>query len=379
MRSSDRGHAFPTVSFGILKLAPANSFDPFLFSAPRPADAPDMVGFTDGAEGHMEQVTKKKLALFAGRNSIDLAREVAAGLGVELGEANTAEFANGEIHCRFSTSIRGSDVFIINTHSAWDGGSINDSLIEHLVMVDAAKRASAKRITVVAPFYGYGRQDRKSAGREPITAKLVANMFKAAGADRLVSVDLHSGQIQGFFDGPVDHLTAMPVLVDYLKSLGSDDLVVVSPDAGRVKVAERYANQLGASLAIVHKRRVAGKKNVVEAKDVVGDVEDKVCVLIDDMIDTGGTIVAAAEQLAEKGARSVIAATTHPVLSGPAVDRLKNSIIEKVIVTDTLPLGPEKQFDKLVVLSIAGIIGRAIEAVFMDTTVSEIFDGQNQS
>jgi len=327
----------------------------------------------------MEQVTKKKLALFAGRNSVGLAREVAAGLGVELGEANIAEFANGEIHCRFATSIRGSDVFIINTHSEWEDGSINDSLIEHLVMVDAAKRASAKRITVVAPFYGYGRQDRKSAGREPISAKLVANMFKAAGADRLVSVDLHSGQIQGFFEGPVDHLTAMPVLVDYLKSLGSDDLVVVSPDAGRVKVAERYANQLGASLAIVHKRRVAGKKNVVEAKDVVGDVEGKVCVLIDDMIDTGGTIVAAAEQLAEKGARSVIAATTHPVLSGPAVDRLKNSIIEKVIVTDTLPLGPEKQFDKLVVLSVAGIIARAIEAVFMDTTVSEIFDGQNQS
>ena len=327
----------------------------------------------------MEQVTKKRLALFAGRNSIDLASKVAAGLGVELGEANTSEFANGEIHCRFASSIRGSDVFIINTHSEWEDGSINDSLIEHLVMVDAAKRASAKRITVVAPFYGYGRQDRKSAGREPITAKLIANMFKAAGADRLVSVDLHSGQIQGFFDGPVDHLTAMPVLVDYLKSLGSDDLVVVSPDAGRVKVAERYANQLGASLAIVHKRRVAGKKNVVEAKDVVGDVEDKVCVLIDDMIDTGGTIVAAAEQLAEKGARSVIAATTHPVLSGPAVDRLKNSNIEKVIVTDTLPLGPEKQFDKLVVLSIAGIIARAIEAVFMDTTVSEIFDGQNQS
>jgi len=264
----------------------------------------------------MEQVSKKKLALFAGRNSVDLARAVSEGMGVELGEANVSEFANGEIHCRFSASIRGSDVFIINTHSQWEGGSINDSLIEHLIMVDAATRASAKRITVVAPFFGYGRQDRKSAGREPITAKLVANMFKAAGADRLVSVDLHSGQIQGFFDGPVDHLTAMPVLVDYLKSLGTDDLVVVSPDAGRVKVAERYANQLGASLAIVHKRRVAGRKNEVEAKDVVGDVEGKVCVLIDDMIDTGGTIVAAAEQLAEKGARSVIAATTHPVLSG---------------------------------------------------------------
>jgi ribose-phosphate pyrophosphokinase len=327
----------------------------------------------------MEQVSKKKLALFAGRTSVDLAEDVAAKLGVELGNANIAEFANGEIHCRFSTSIRGADVFIINTHSAWEDGTINDSIIEHLVMVDAATRASAKRITVVAPFYGYGRQDRKSAGREPITAKLVANMFKAAGADRLVSVDLHSGQIQGFFDGPVDHLTAMPVLVDYLRSLGTDDLVVVSPDAGRVKVAERYANQLGASLAIVHKRRVAGLKNAVEAKDVVGEVDGKICVVIDDMIDTGGTIVAAAEQLTEKGARSVIAATTHPVLSGPAVDRLKNSTIEKVIVTDTLPLGPEKQFDKLVVLSVAGIISRAIEAVFMDTTVSEIFDGNNHS
>ena len=246
-------------------------------------------------------------------------------------------------------------------------------------MVDAAKRASAKRITAVAPFYGYARQDRKSAGREPITAKLVATMFKAAGADRIVSVDLHSGQIQGFFDGPVDHLTAMPVLVEYLRSIGDEDLVVVSPDAGRVKVAERYANQLGASLAIVHKRRVAGKKNTVVAKDVVGEVEGKICVIIDDMIDTGGTIVAAAEQLVEKGARSVIAATTHPLLSGPAVDRLKNSVIEQVIVTDTLPLGPEKEFDKIVVLSVAGIIAKAIDAVFCDTTVSEIFGGENNS
>ena len=297
----------------------------------------------------MEQVTQKKLALYAGRNSRELASAVAAGLNVQLGDANIAEFANGEIHCRFATSIRGSDVFILNTHAEWDDGSINDALIEHLVMVDAANRASAKRITAVAPFYGYGRQDRKSAGREPITAKLVANMFKAAGADRLVSVDLHSGQIQGFFDGPVDHLTAMPVLVDYLRSLEVEDLVVVSPDAGRVKVAERYANQLGASLAIVHKRRDATTKNTVVAKDVVGEVEGKVCVLIDDMIDTGGTIVAASEQLVERGAKTVLAATTHPVLSGPAVDRLKNSQIEQVVVTDTLPLGPDKRFDKLVV------------------------------
>ena len=278
----------------------------------------------------MEQVTKKKLALFTGRTTSDLTVSVAEKLGVDVEDANIAEFANGEIHCRFSESIRGADVFIVNTHSEWVDGSINDSIMEHLVMVDAAQRASAKRITVVAPFYGYGRQDRKSAGREPITAKLVANMFYSAGADRLVSVDLHSGQIQGFFDGPVDHLTAMPVLVDYLRDLNIEDLVVVSPDAGRVKVAERYANQLGASLAIVHKRRVAGKKNTVEAKDVVGEVEGKVCVLIDDMIDTGGTIVAAAEQLKEKGAKSVIAATTHPVLSGPAVQRLKDSSLSLI-------------------------------------------------
>jgi len=327
----------------------------------------------------MEQVTKKKLALLTGRSCQELAQDVADRMGEELGHANVSEFANGEIHCRFSESIRGADVFIMNTHSAWEENSINDALMEHLVMVDAATRASAKRITAVIPCYGYARQDRKAAGREPITAKLVANMFKSAGADRIVSVDLHSGQIQGFFDGPVDHLTAMPVLVDYLRSIGDEDLVVVSPDAGRVKVAERYANQLGASLAIVHKRRVAGKKNEVVAKDVVGDVDGKVCVIIDDMIDTGGTIVAAAEQLAEKGARSVIAATTHAVLSGPAVDRLKNSVIEKVIVTDTLPLGPEKQFDKLVVLSVADIIARAIDAVFRDTTVSEIFGGNNLS
>ena len=327
----------------------------------------------------MEQVTKKKLSLFAGRSCPELALAVSERLGVELGESNIAEFANGEIHCRFDESVRGADVFIINTHSAWEDRSINDAIFEHLVMVDAAKRASAKRITAVAPFYGYARQDRKAAGREPITAKLVANMFRVAGTNRIVSVDLHSGQIQGFFDGPVDHLTAMPVLIDYLRSLGAEDLVIVSPDAGRVKVAERYAVQLGAALAMVHKRRIHDRRHAVEAKEVVGDVDDRVCVLIDDMIDTGGTIVAAAEQLAERGARSIIAATTHPVLSGPAVDRLKNSEIEKVIVTDTLPLGPEKRFDTLVVLSVAGVIARAIDAVFMDTTVSEIFGGTNLS
>ena len=230
----------------------------------------------------------------------------------------------------------------------------------------------------MAPFYGYGRQDRKAEGREPITAKLIANMFKAAGAKRLVSVDLHSGQIQGFFDGPVDHLTAMPVLVEWMANNLSGELVVVSPDAGRVKVAERYANLLHANIAIVHKRRVRGVKNAVEAKDVVGEVEGKTCVLIDDMIDTGGTLVAAAEQLAERGAASVYAAATHGVFSGPAIDRIKNSVLEKVVITNTLPLPPEKQIDKIEVLSAAGIIADAIDAVFEDTSVSDIFDGQNQ-
>ncbi len=325
----------------------------------------------------MELITKKRLHLVAGRHNRSLAEEVAERLGEELGSVNIATFANGELHCRFSESIRGADVFIFQGHCSAESGSINDAIMEQLIMVDAARRASAKRITVVAPFFGYGRQDRKSEGREPITAKLMANMFAAAGAKRLVSVDLHSGQIQGFFEGPVDHLTAMPVLVAWMRDLG-DDLVVVSPDAGRVKVAERYANQLHADIAIVHKRRVRGEKNTVEAKDVVGDVRGRTCVLIDDMIDTGGTLVAAAEQLVEHGASVVYAAATHGVFSGPAIDRIKNSVLAKVMVTNTLPLPPEKQIDKIEVLSAAGIIADAIDAVFEDTSVSEIFGGQNQ-
>ncbi|MCX7621417.1 MAG: ribose-phosphate diphosphokinase [Acidimicrobiales bacterium] len=326
----------------------------------------------------MELVQKKRLHLVSGRANLALAEEIAARLGVELGDANLAEFANGELHCRFGESVRGTDVFIIQSGASTAEMSINDALMEQLIMVDAAQRASAKRITVVCPFFAYARQDRKSEGREPITAKLVANMFKTAGATRIISVDLHSGQIQGFFDGPVDHLTAMPVLTDYLANLG-DDWVVVSPDAGRVKVAERYAQTLHADLAIVHKRRVKGLKNEVEARDVVGEVTGRKCVLIDDMIDTAGTIVAAAELLVEHGASEVFAAATHAVLSGAAVDRLKNSVITKVVVTNTLPLPPEKQFDKLEVLSVAGIIADAIDAVFEDTSVSEIFGGANQS
>ncbi len=266
----------------------------------------------------------------------------------------------------------------MQSHGALDTQSINDAVFEHLIMVDAARRASAKRITAVMPFYGYARQDRKSEGREPITARLIADLFAAAGASRLVSIDLHSGQIQGFFNGPVDHLTAMPVLVDHLKTYG-DNLVVVSPDAGRVKVAERYAQQLDADLAIVHKRRLHGVKNAVEAKDVVGEVEGRDCVLIDDMIDTAGTICSAAELLIERGASSVTAAATHGVFSGPAIDRLKNSVLDRVVVTDTLPMPADKQFDKLEVLSVAPLLADAIRAVFEDTSVSRIFGGQNQN
>jgi ribose-phosphate pyrophosphokinase len=327
----------------------------------------------------MELVTKKKLHLVSGRANRPLAEEIAAHLGVQLGEPNIEDFANGEIHCRFGESVRGMDVFIIQSHGATGSMSINDAIVEHLLMVDAARRASAKRITAVMPFYGYGRQDRKAEPREPITAKLVANMFTAAGAGRLLSVDLHSGQIQGFIDNPFDHLTAMPVLVDYLRDNMGDDLVVVSPDAGRVKVAERYANVLHADLAIVHKRRVKGAANMVEAKEVVGNVKGRTCVLIDDMIDTGGTLVAAAEQLVEQGAANVCAAATHGVLSGPAIDRIKNSVINRVVVTNTLPLPPEKQIDKLEVLSVAAIIADAIDAVFEDTSVSEIFGGANEA
>jgi ribose-phosphate pyrophosphokinase len=327
----------------------------------------------------VELVTKKRLVLVAGRANHDLAEEVAAALGIPLDPLDLAEFANGELHCRFGNSIRGADVFIFGSHCSTADMSVNDAIMEQLIMVDAAKRASAKRISVVAPFYGYGRQDRKAEGREPITAKLVADLFETAGAKRIISVDLHSGQIQGFFNGPVDHLTAMPVLVEWMAANLGDDVVVVSPDAGRVKVAERYANQLGADLAIVHKRHVKGAKNSVEAKDVVGEVAGRPCVLIDDMIDTAGTIVAAADQLVDHGASSVCCAATHGVFSGPAIDRLKNSLLDRVVITNTLPLPPEKRIDKIEVLSAAGIIADAIDAVFEDTSVSQIFDGKNLS
>ncbi|MEA3021075.1 MAG: ribose-phosphate pyrophosphokinae [Actinomycetota bacterium] len=323
----------------------------------------------------MELVTKKILRLYSGRSHPVLAEEIAQHLGVPLGEANLRDFANGESHCRFGENIRGADVFIIQSHC----GSVNDALMEQLIMIDAAKRASAKRISAVCPLYGYARQDRKAEGREPITAKLMADLMTTAGASRMLSVDLHSGQIQGFFDKPVDHLTAMPVLLDYLRRECGDDMVVVSPDAGRVKVAERYSQHLGADLAFVHKRHVKGKADSIEARGVIGEVTGRRCVIIDDRIDTAGTIVAAADILVEHGATEVWAMATHAILAEPAIDRLKNSVISRVVVTDTVPLASDKQLDKIEVLSVAAIIADAIDAVFEDKSVSELFGGENQA
>jgi len=324
----------------------------------------------------MELVTKKRLQLFSGRSNLPLAQEIADCLNVKLGDPNLSQFANGELHCRFGESVRGSDVFILQSHAR----PVNNSIMEQAIMIDAAKRASAKRITAVCPFYGYARQDRKASGREPITAKLVADVLRVAGANRIVSVDLHSGQIQGFFDGPVDHLTAMhPLLTHYVRDNIDGEIVIVSPDAGRVKVAERFSQHLDADLAFVAKRRPRHAKHEVLALDVVGDVEGRVCVLVDDMIDTAGTICAAAEQLVDHGAAEVYAMATHAVLSDPAIDRLKNSSICKVIVTNTLPIADDRMIDKIEVLSVAQIVADALDAVFEDTSVSEIFEGENQA
>ena len=330
----------------------------------------------------IDKVTTKRMAIYSGRTHPALAEEVAQHLGVRLGTASVTEFANGELRPRFGESIRGGDVFIMQTHCGVDCRSINDSIMEQLIMIDAAYRASAKRITAVCPFYGYARQDRKAGGREPITARLLADLFSAAGSKRMVSIDLHSGQIQGFFEGPVDHLTAMPVLERYVRDHATEGLVIVSPDAGRVRVAERFAQHLAdmnADVAFINKRRPKGLANVAVAKEVIGDVEGRQCILADDMIDTASTMVTAAELLLARGAKEVWAMATHAVLSGPAVDRLKNSKIDRVVVTNTLPLGEDKRFDKVEVLSVARIIADALAAVFEETSVSDLFGGENQA
>jgi ribose-phosphate pyrophosphokinase len=321
----------------------------------------------------IRQTTNKSLMLFSGRAFPELTSEIAGHLGVTPTPTAAYEFANGELFVRFEESVRGCDAFVVQSHTA----PINTWLMEQLIMVDALKRASAKRITVVAPFFPYARQDKKHRGREPISARLVADMFKTAGADRLMSVDLHTAQIQGFFDGPVDHLFAIDLLVHEInRKWGGRDLTVVSPDSGRVRVAERWTDKLGGTpLAFIHKTRDMTQPNQVVANRVVGEVEGRVCILVDDMIDTGGTIVAAADTLFAAGAADVVVAATHGVLSGPAVDRLKNSRISEVIVTNTLPIQSAQQFDKLTVLSIAPLLARAIKEVFEDGSVTSLFDG----
>ena len=314
----------------------------------------------------------KRLVLVSGRAHPQLALDIAKELGSELVHTDARTFANGEIYARFDESVRGSDAFVIQSHTS----PINEWLMEQLIMVDALKRASAKRITVVAPFYPYARQDKKGRGREPISARLVADLFKVAGADRIMSIDLHAAQIQGFFDGPVDHLFAMPVLLGHFREkLDPSTLTVVSPDLGRVRVADIWSDKLGVPLAIIHKRRDPLVPNQVSVHEIVGQVEGRVCLLVDDMIDTGRTIVLAAEALRAAGAIGVVVAATHAVFSDPAVEVLQNEAISSVVVTDTLPIPEEKRFPTLTILPIAPLLARAIHEVFNEGSVTSMFDG----
>ncbi|MER6299330.1 ribose-phosphate diphosphokinase [Kitasatospora sp. NPDC001539] len=315
---------------------------------------------------------EKKLKLFSGRAHPELAKEVAAALGTELVPTKALDFANGEIYVRFLESARGADCFVMQSHTA----PINQWIMEQLIMIDALKRASAKSITAILPFYGYARQDKKHLGREPISARLIADLLRQAGADRLMAVDLHTAQIQGFFDGPVDHLFALPLLADYIgEKVDRSKLTVVSPDAGRVKVADQWCDRLDAPLAIIHKRRDMTQANTILSAEVVGDVKGRVCVLVDDMIDTAGTICAAADALFENGAADVLVAATHGVLSGPAADRLKNSRVSEFVFTNTLPTPAQLQLDKITTLSIAPSIAAAIREVFEEGSVTSLFEG----
>ena len=319
----------------------------------------------------INKTTEKNLMVFTGRTHPALAEAVAEELGTDLVPSSAYEFANGEIYVRYEESVRGCDAFVLQSHAT----PINEAIMEQLLMVDALKRASAKRITVVQPFYGYARQDKKHRGREPISARLMADLFKTAGADRLIAVDLHTDQIQGFFDGPVDHLMARPILADYVKDkYGDRQLAVVSPDAGRIKVAEQWSRQLGGvPLAFIHKTRNIDRPNESVANRVVGEVEGRWCVLVDDMIDTAGTITKAADALMADGAAGVIIAATHAIFSGPAVERMVACAAEEIIVTDTLPLLDEQKFEGLTVLSIAPLVSRAIREVFEDGSVTSLF------
>jgi ribose-phosphate pyrophosphokinase len=328
----------------------------------------------------VELPTHKRLMIFSGSANPALAEEVADHLGMKLGEVELSTFANSESYVRFVESVRGVDAFVIQ--SICD--PIDHHVMQHYIMIDALKRASAKRITAVCPFYPYSRQDRKARGREPITSKLMADFYEAAGAGRVLSVDLHTGQIQGFFKVPFDHLTALPLLAEYFAHMLRDDFVIVSPDSGGVRLADKWLqyfndfHNLNGQVAFLHKRRQRDSRNASETLAVVGDVKDRVCIVVDDMIDTGGTLTHGADALVDAGATEVFAAATHPVLSDAAVDRIKNSLIQQIVVTNTLPIPPEKALDKLVVLSIAPTIAQTIKAVFEEGSVSELFHEQNQ-
>ena len=318
---------------------------------------------------------RKQLLLASGRAHPELADAVARELGIELLSTTAYDFANGEIYVRFAESVRGADAFVLQSHAT----PVNHAIMEQLLMVDALKRASARTVTAILPYYGYARQDKKHRGREPISARLLADLFAAAGANRLMSVDLHAAQTQGFFDGPVDHLWAMPILTEYVRSrVDMSNLAVVSPDAGRIRVAEKWAAKLGdCPLAFVHKTRDVTQPNKAVANRVVGEVEGRDCVLVDDLIDTGGTIAEAVRVLLREGARGVIVAATHGVLSDPAPKRLEECGAREVVITDTLPISTEKRFGRLTVLSIAPLIARAIREVFDDGSVTSLFDGNS--
>jgi ribose-phosphate pyrophosphokinase len=325
----------------------------------------------------VEIITKKRMMLFSGTIHPALGNEIADNLGIPVSACDVRRFASGEIYFRSEESVRGADVFVVQTHYE----PVNEALMEQLIMLDAMKRASAKRITAVVPYYGYSRQDKKALSREPISAKLVADLLSKAGANRVVSVDLHSGQIQGYFDFPFDHLTALPILSNYLEEelgLSGEDLVVVAPDAGRIRTAEKLREYLHADLAFLYKRRSRREAHKIEEMAVVGEVEGRPCVLVDDMIDTAGTVSSGAEALAAMGAGPIYATATHSILSGKARQVLEESSIEQVVVTNTLPIPEDRYFDKLKVLSIAPLIASALRAVFEESSVSEIFGGDNQ-
>jgi ribose-phosphate pyrophosphokinase len=321
----------------------------------------------------MQISVKKRAMIFSGTSNPDLAEEIAVHLGMRLGEVEVSRFASGEVYVRFHESVRGTDAFVVQSHCH----PVNEMIMEQLFMIDALKRASAKRINAVIPFYGYSRQDRKSLAREPISARVVMDLLAAVGADRVLTVDLHSGQTQGFFDGPVDHLTALPILSKYVELNYPDNLVVVAPDAGRAGHAAKFARHLRADIAVMNKSRRTDVRNVSQTAGLIGDVEGKICLVVDDMIDTAGTLCGGVVELMNHGAKEVIAVATHGIFSGEAMKRIEDSPLKEVIVTNSLPSGLEAQSDKITVLSIATILASTIKAVFEDESVSEIFQGEH--